>query len=329
MALTPAVIEDRTENVLANKIGLVSYDENALGHDVYRRTNASMEGDPEANGQRVGVQIDPTEDFVDANIETGDTYHYAVISRTQLDAEAQFIKVLKDASLDHILDDAYYMIHPEAKDNELTGNTFTKIVSFDAEKREREQVTQVRLHNGFFRIDPEAYGDSGSLYLPMTQIDRAGQFYLRFWAYLDYSTSTGNSNTDFVQHIGNDFTWRLDSDRPRSDIDFLDSSNWDSRRSSVLVGGRWDLHEIIWDYDTSFIGWRKQRNGVFTDTSVVSSTRPAGTELLTNGLQELRLGSTSANLPRMFGSIYYSRTLPTVQERETWYNAEKGQYGYV
>jgi len=337
MALTPAVIEDRTENVLANKIGLVSYDENALGHDVYRRTNASMEGDPETNGERVGVQINPTEDFVDANIETGNTYYYAIISRTQLDPIGSFFKTLRDNNMMHIYDNAELMILPDSEQHQEVGlandyKHIDKIVSLDPLKREWEGTYYVK--DSYFRLG-SSENLASSLQLPPISLDLADSFYVRFWHYFDYDTTEFTSpNLNVLSDTNFDFILRWDGNRPRPDVEFSDGKYNPS--PSVYAGGKrldpfqWQLFEVIWDASIWRYEARKHINGVFTDTQLAASTRTEGATLdISTTPRFIMSASGASDRERNIGSVYMSRAIPSVAEREIWFNDEKQRYGYV
>lgn len=78
--LTPAVIAELSKTANQAVIEIASFDPSADIHDLYRHT-ASMEGNPVLNGTLIGADIDPTQNFTDTDVLTGNTYFYQLRSR--------------------------------------------------------------------------------------------------------------------------------------------------------------------------------------------------------------------------------------------------------
>lgn len=331
MALTPAVISKGPgTSVIRHEINIDFYDSLALTHSLYRSTSP-MGGDPVANGVKIKNHINPEELLVDTDILVGNTYYYALVSSTELDAETKFKSDLDTLGYSHIYENSKLILLPNhighTVDNDSgTYKEVSMIESVDPLRRTSESI--YRIGDGFFRHHP-GDGTGGSFFFPILPWNATGQGYFRFWLYFDYDTDWTGPNTTTTRVLRDsdwDFILELDNNRPRPKIDFSDGA-YNSRRSSNFVASRWDLHEVMWDYNTSTFRWLKQPGGLFNDQVVRSTTRAAGATTYINGNIQW-YSYTVTNQPLNFGSIFYSQTIPTDLERENWFNQEKIDYGY-
>ena len=78
--LEPAAISLTSREPTEITISIDSYDPLASRHDMWRRQDESMDGDPHGTGTLIAAGIDPDQDFVDSDVEAEPSYFYQLVS---------------------------------------------------------------------------------------------------------------------------------------------------------------------------------------------------------------------------------------------------------